>query len=168
MNFDERQHGAPVTTNVRPQMRSASVYRFEDRLLVLPNCPTSAGVLLSSEPCMLLSPEATDTEVGSAVEAALVASTRTVAHPTDWKAASAARLAAAGVKSERAFQRLSSLVQVVAEDGLVRISPSHNGGATGRMRGFHQIAGTEFSLPFPVAQELLGAQIRRGLELCTS
>jgi hypothetical protein len=148
-------------------MQNASVYSFPDRLLVAPNCPTPMGVLLSSEPHTVLSLAAPDHELGIAIEAALFAPTRTVPHPADWKAASAPRLAAAGVKSERAFQLKSALVQVSKTPESVRVSPSHNGGATGDDRGFHPILGAEMNMSGMVGATELAAQVRKALMACT-
>jgi hypothetical protein len=149
-------------------MQRASVYRFPDRLLVVPHCRTPMGILLSSEPYSVLPLEISDHELGAAIEAALLASSRTVAHPTDWKTASAPRLNAAGVKSERAFQQRSTLVQVCKTAESVRVVLSHNGGAAGAERGFHGLANVEIVIPLPSPTEGLAVQVRRAFEQCTS
>ena len=148
-------------------MQNASVYFFPDRVLVVPNCPTPTGLLLSFEPYAVLSLAATDHELGMAIEAALFASTRTVPHPTDWKATSAPRLAAAGVKSERAFQLKSALVQVSKTPESVQVSPSHNGGATGDDRGFRPILGAEVNMSGMVGATELAVQVHKALTACT-
>ena len=149
-------------------MQSVSVYRFPDRLLVAPNCPTPTGVRLSSEPYTVLPTDTSNRELGAAIEAALSISTRTVPHPKDWKAASAPRLTAAGVTSERAFQQKSTLVQILKSEESIRIAPSHNGGAAGEARGFHPIANAEVVVPPMSQSEGIGAEVRRAFEQCTS
>lgn len=149
-------------------MQHASIYCFPDRLLVVPNCPTPTGLLVSSEHYAVLSLAAADRELGMAIEVALSASTRTVPHPNDWKAATAPRLAAAGVESERAFQLKSALVQVSKTPESLHVSPSHNGGATGKDRGFHPIVGSEIEVSPTVGASELGVQVRKALSVCTN
>lgn len=148
-------------------MQHASVYRFKDRILVHPNCPTSAGILLSTAPFAVLPLTASDHELGLAVSAALASSSRVVAHPADWKGEALPRLAAAGVKTERAFQRLSSLVQILFDGTSFQLQPTHNGGGKGDVRGFHAIPGSKNILPLAIEPDTLGAELRRALALCT-
>lgn len=148
-------------------MQNASVYRFKDRILLHPNCSTNAGVLLSTAPFEVLPLEASDHQLGLAVSAALASSSRVVAHPADWKVAALPRLAAAGVKTEQAFQRLSSLVQILFDGTSFQLEPTHNGGSKGDLRGFHAIPGSKIILPLAIQPDALGAELRRALALCS-
>jgi hypothetical protein len=147
-------------------MHSASVYRLKDRLLIHPNCPTPAGIRISVAPFVVLPLDANAQEVGVAIERALSESAKAVPHPTDWKKAAAPRLIAAGLKSEAAFQRCLSLVQVSATDHEIRLVPARNGGPTGDSRGFHEIPTAAISLLKSAQQEAIGTAMLNAFKCC--
>ena len=147
--------------------QSAAIYRFKDRFLVHPSCRTTDGVWLSCSPFVALPLDASNHDLGIALGNALSFSGNVVAHPKDWKAVAAPRLAAAGVKSEAAFQRESAHVQVQASGNSLSLCPTHNGGATGDARGFHFLPAAEIRLSLPMEPEALGAQVRKAFEQCT-
>lgn len=102
--------------NSNASVSAASVYRLKDRLIVSPDKRTTAGLVVASEPFVVLPLEATNDDLGSTLMKALALSKTPMSHPVDWKAIAASRLAAAGVKSKRTFQLNATLVQVTRND----------------------------------------------------
>jgi hypothetical protein len=88
---------------------------------------------------MSLSLESSVMEVGEALLLALEKSGQTIPHPARWTGLAKQRHVAAGVKSETAFQKGAHLVSVYRDQMETRIQPTHNGGATGSNRGFHDL-----------------------------
>lgn len=122
------------------------------------------GVGLDSEPYLALPLEVDATDLGKSVLAALRESGRSVPHPTVWKGLGAARLKAAGVKSERAFQIGSRYVSVELEEGGFLIEPSRNGGTKGDAKGFAPLPGHAIALDADSTADGLGNAIRRALQ----
>lgn len=148
-------------------MQNAVIYFFSDRFLVVPNCLTSTGLRVLSEPYVALPLSVADLEFALAVRTALEISTREIPHPVDWKAAASPRLGAAGVKTERAFQLKSKLVEISKESDSFQICPTHNGGAAGDRKGFCRISGAEFLISAGLNESEFVAQIKRAFSLCT-
>ena len=113
-------------------------------------------ILLDSEPSMIrrLSsgkpyaslPFDVDVEtLGSAALNALGSSGRTVPHPASWNGLGAARLAAAGVRSEKAFHLGARGIGVERLANLLRLEPTRNGGTKGDAKGFEPLPGLALS-----------------------
>jgi len=81
--------------NSNASVSAASVYRLKDRLIVSPDKRTTAGLVVASEPFVVLPLEATNDDLGSTLMKALALSKTPMSHPVDWKAIAASRLAAA-------------------------------------------------------------------------
>jgi hypothetical protein len=148
-------------------MQNVVVYSFPDRFLVMPSCITPTGLRLASAPYVALPLSVTDLEFTHALKSALDISTREVPLPVDWKAAALPRLGAAGVKTERAFQLKSKLVEIVKDSNGIQLRPTHNGGATGDKKGSYWIGGAEFVVSASLNESEFVAQIKRAFSLCT-
>jgi hypothetical protein len=86
-------------------MKRVGIYQLKDRMFIHPWQLTETGLGMGTEPFVALPLEVDPSNLGQAAWEALHQSGRTVALPTDWKTQRAARLKAAGVKSENAFKR---------------------------------------------------------------
>jgi hypothetical protein len=148
-------------------MQHAVVYSFTDRFLVMPSCTTPTGLRLASEPYVALPLAVTDLAFTHALKSALDISTREVPHPVNWKAVALPRLTAAGVKTERAFQLKSKLVEVVKDSNGIHLRPTHNGGATGDKKGFCWIESARFVISATLNESDFVAQIKKAFSLCT-
>ena len=145
---------------------SAAIYQLKDRVLIHPWQITTMGLGIASEPYVSLPLDADTRTLGESVLKALSLSGRTVAHPTSWKELGTARLTAAGVKSEKAFQSgARSLSAERAAQG-IRIEPSRNGGTRGDAKGFAPLPELSLSLPLTASAESLGAAILACFERC--
>ena len=147
-------------------MQSAAVFELKDRLLVHPWQRTTTGLLVASEPYISLPLGADPKTLGDSVLTVLNASGRTVPHPKSWKDVAAARLEAAGVKSERAFQLGARCLNVEREARALRIEPSCNGGAAGDSKGFELLPQVSESLPLHATADEMAAAIHAGFERC--
>lgn len=146
-------------------MQRAAVYRRQDRVVVFPECQTSAGVWISSEPYVQIG--AMDAAViGQALVDSLQRSVLNCAHPTDWTIAARPRLTAASVKSEAAFQRGASLVSVVKSAGRISVIPTRNGGAVDPGRGFSEHPSAALLLAIDAPADELGRAVIQAFESC--
>jgi hypothetical protein len=145
-------------------MEIVSICRLRDRMLIYPNLKTTDGVYLASEPYVTLELSSSARSIGVAVLGALADAAAVIPHPKSWSDVAAARLAAAGVKSERQFQLSSALVEVTRRNGTLEVSPTSNGGASGPDKGFHRLeAGVAASANDPSE---LGEAILQAFERC--
>lgn len=148
-------------------MRHASIYQLPDRILVNPSCLTEAGFLLAAEPYVVFSLEASNEAIGRAVLDALSSSEKVLPTPTDWKAYSAIRHKAAGVKSEITFQLKAKLVSVEASADGISFEPTHNGGTKGDEKGFHGKRELRVRIPSSSEPQEIGSQLLLALRKCT-
>jgi len=148
-------------------MPSAAVYRLRDRVFMHPWQRTTLGLGIASEPYVSLPLDAGDAELGAAVLNALSLSRGTLPHPESPRGLQAARLKAAGVRSEKAFQSDALSLTVELLDRTIRIVPSRNGGTSGESKGFHGLPDRSVSLPFDAGARELGAAICECFERCS-
>lgn len=113
-------------------IRSASVYRVADRLVLCPQLLTRAGFYIAGPPAAFDWPVGREAMIG-ALEAALAASGRIVATPRRDDHDFGPVVAAAGVRSHKAFMARAVLVDVTLEKGMLHVLPMVNRGAR---RGF--------------------------------
>jgi hypothetical protein len=146
-------------------MKSAAVYQLKDRILVHPWQRTDMGLGMATEPYLALPLEVDAATLGKTVLDALGESGRTIPHPTVWKGQGAARLKAAGVKSERAFQTGSRYVSVERKRGGFLIEPSRNGGTKGDAKGFEPLPSHAIALNSDSSVDDVGNAIRKGMEI---
>jgi hypothetical protein len=125
------------------------------------------GLSIASEPYFSMPLDADAKALGDSVLNALSVSGRTVPHPTSWKGLSTARLNAAGVKSEWAFQLGTRSLSAEREAQKLRIEPSRNGGTKRDAKGFEPLPELSISLPLNSSAETIGAAIRACFERCT-
>ena len=124
------------------------------------------GLNIASEPYVSLPLDADAKAMGDSVFNVLSLSGRTVLHPTSWKGLGTARLNAAGVKSERAFQLGARSLSVERETQGFRIEPSRNGGTKGDSKGFEPLPELSLSLPLTSSADTLGTAIHACFESC--
>lgn len=118
------------------QSRWTSIYRFPNHLIVCPESQTTAGMKVAVEPFQVLPIPVSPTELGAAIQRALAESRWDIPQPADWKKLASPRLAAAGVKTEAAFQKKSQLVSAEFNGAVLKFVPYRNGGGTGMTKGF--------------------------------
>ena len=145
---------------------SVAIYQLKDRVLIHPWQQTTMGLGIASEPYVSLPLDADARALGDSVLNALSLSGRTVPHPTSWKGLGTARLNAAGVKSEKAFQQGARSLSAERGAQGFRIEPSRNGGTKGDLKGFEPLPELSLSLPLTSSAETLGAAIRACFEKC--
>jgi hypothetical protein len=147
-------------------MHSAAVYRLKDRILVHPWQQTTAGLGIACGPYTSLPLDVDASALGESVFAALSQSGQTVPHPSSWKGLDGARLKAAGVKSEKAFQSGARSLTVERAGPSFRLEPSRNGGSKGDTKGFEPLPELSTSLPLSASAVALGHAILACLEQC--
>ena len=119
-------------------MRLVNAFRLSDRYFIHPNKQTTDGVWLAQGDYVSISLQAPMEEIGAAILVALEQSSGVIPHPTNWAGLAKRRLAAAGVRSEKAFIQDACLVSVSLGDQM-SFEPYSNGGSTGETRGFSPI-----------------------------
>jgi hypothetical protein len=120
-------------------VKKASIYKLRSRFIVCPVNTTTSGIGITSEPYIVLPETVSAFDLGEAINRVLDSSHDGVSQPSDWRELAAPRLAAAGVKSESAFQKQTLLVSLIANGKTVSFTPQRNGGATGPDKGFAPI-----------------------------
>ena len=84
-------------------------------------------------------------------------------HRTRTLALAPPRSAAAGVKSERAFQLQSLLVSVTMIADVILLLPTRNGGASGNEKGFHTLEDQAIEVLAKAASERLVAALNQAV-----
>ena len=107
-------------------MKQATAYKRKAQLFVHSSSRTTAGVWILGEPCIRLDEACSDLEFGTAVKAALDASSSDVPHPRSWAGLLDPLLKLAGVKSWSAFAKTASCVEIEEDGGKVSIIPTKN------------------------------------------
>ena len=148
------------------QIRRASIYRFPERFIVCPVSTTTSGIGIASEPYVVLPRPMSFAELGKAISQALDNSHDGIPNPLSWRELVAPRLAAAGVKSDRAFQKQAALVSVIFSGTTMTFAPHRNGGATGSDKGFSPIDDSEVHVHLPT-QEISGETALQTFDRCT-
>jgi len=143
----------------------AAIHQLKDRMFIHPWQVTEDGLGIASEPYVALPLDADSAALGKAALEALRKSGRTVPHPKDWKAQAAARLKAAGVKSEKAFQAGARYVSIERDASRLTIEPWRNAGTTGDSKGFDPLPHLDMTLADDVSAAELGDVIRKALQL---
>lgn len=110
-------------------MKKAVIYQRKKAYFVRAQSETVTGLWIESEPTIVVASDATPTEIGTAITAALDGARSGVPHPTDWKAVVAPLLARAGVKSYEAFAKSAAVIDVQEDDGQVGLLPTKNRGS---------------------------------------
>jgi hypothetical protein len=155
----------------RPGPREIAVcYRYDDRVFLCASCVTDAGFRFDSEPYRLLSANASDAELGSALLEVLAGAKRIIPTP-DREAARNARarlLRAAGLSSERKLQQRAVCCTIYRDPRELRFTPSHNGGTRGDRKGFHHRSDTSVAIPPNGPPAQAGEALRSALSRCTS
>ena len=90
-----------------------------------------------------------------------------VDQPTNYKELTKARLKAARVRYERAFQLGSKLVTVTRSTQHFRFVPTANDGATGSQRGFIALESSATTCSVSVEASVLGDALVKALDRCT-
>lgn len=121
---------------------------------------------MAVEPFEVLSITVSPTELGAAILRALAESRWGIPQPTDWKKFASPRLAAAGVKTEAAFQKKSQHISAEYNGSELKFVPSRNGGAVGITKGFEAAIEHE-TMTKEMSSEALGAAIFIAFESCT-
>jgi hypothetical protein len=146
-------------------MDTVNAFRLRDRYFVHPNKRTTAGLWIAQPEFKCLQLDATPESLGLVVLAALAQSHGVIAQPTDWSALSKPRLAAAGVRSERAFMAGARLVEIERGD-CFRFGPTRNGGSNGDQRGFARLSDGQVSIPLHSPPRIVGEAFLNALEEC--
>lgn len=148
-------------------MQMANAYRLRDRYLIHPSKRTSAGGWLAQPDFVCLPLHASPEVLGKAVLHSLAQSVGVLPHPTVWAGLSKPRLAAAGVRSEKAFMRGTALVDISLETEMA-LRPTENGGTTGDQRGFTALLDKRIALPARSSPLDIGRALLLAFDACTS
>ena len=145
-------------------MKHAAVYRRRDNVLVHPDGRTTAGVFIGIEPFIVLSASSDAATIGMALRRALASFRDGLRHPQshEWDAVSSPLYAAAGVKNWGAFVRGTVLVNVEADDDVIRVLPQENRGARD---GFQPKGLPSIEVPATATDDEIGSAVLRALDL---
>ena len=107
--------------------------------------------------------------LGASIKKHLELSENNMPDIKDFKTYYSNYLKAAGFKNSKAEYLNAKQVYVVQKEQIIRISPSHNGGATGKERGFGPTKNDEkIQVDINVTEIELGEQIKNAWAFCTT
>ena len=149
-------------------MKIINAYTFPDRLLVHPMAKTSTGLWFAIEPYVTLERNGSMIKLGEVILSILDIPAEVVERPDDWAALNKARYKAAGVSSERFFQKQAKLVEVSLKDELIYFEPTHNGGSAGDNKGFMPLKTLIKPLPKESSAQEIGKKLLLAFDYCTS
>src|SRR5262249_55881027 len=120
---------------------------------------TTDGVWILTEPCVKLSEDCSDRDLGAAARAAVAASRTGVPHPQTWSGLLDPLLRQAGGKTWSAFARTATGAEIEEDGGKASVIPTGNLGVD---EGFQPIPAKAEIVDLDAA-EALGASVRRAL-----
>jgi hypothetical protein len=144
----------------------ADAYRWANRVLVNSVARTRAGFSVATEPWIALPAEFQPTELGRALAEALSSSKTDLLLPIDYKALKAARLSAAGVRSERQFMQSVQFVSIESDGSGISFTPSRNAGWLGEQKGFHLLENQTVRVSISADSAALGVALAKAWSLC--
>ena len=112
-------------------MKSATVYRRKHVLYVHPKSRTTDGLWIVTDPILKLDEPVGDSDIGSAIRAALDRSESNVPRPTNWDEISKVLLKGTGASSWSKFVQSTSCVIVTSTGDELSVMPTENRGARG-------------------------------------
>lgn len=140
-------------------MRRATAYRRKGHFFVHASSRTTDGVWILTEPCVKLSEDCSDRDLGAAARAAVAASRTGVPHPQTWSGLLDPLLRQAGVKTWSAFAKTATCAEIEEDGGKASVIPTRNLGVD---EGFQPIPAKAEIVDLDAA-EALGASVRRAL-----
>ncbi|MGF1593369.1 MAG: hypothetical protein ACFCUW_08830 [Kiloniellaceae bacterium] len=144
---------------------SAQIFRREDRIIVHSQSKTTVGVWIAIEPLFILPMDASNSELGAAVLAALERSEESVPHPlqSELRKIASPLHRAAGVRSWRAFSYNTILAAARQQEQEIILVPYEN---RGPKAGFVEKVNQKLALPLGPSDEV-GAKVREALALAS-
>jgi CDI immunity protein len=128
--FKKKEHTAQVKT----QQANASLY--PDRILVATEEKTVVGYSITTPNITKLPADATAESIGQTIRKHLSLSKTDVPAPSDFKAMYQDFLNKAGFKNAKAHHKNARHLSIYQKGQAINITPTINGGATGKERGF--------------------------------
>lgn len=122
------------TVQVKTQQANATLY--PDQILIATEDNTVVGYSITTPNITKLPVDAATEIIGQTVRRHLSLSKTGVPVPTDFKAMYQDFLNAAGLKSAKAHHKAARHLSIYQKDQAISITPTINGGATGKERGF--------------------------------
>lgn len=159
--FKKKEHGVKVKT----QQATATFY--PDQILIVTDDKTVVGYSIVTTTMTKLPIDAAADTIGQTVRKHLSSSRTDVPAPSDFKARYQAFLNSAGFKNAKAHHKGGRHLFIYQKDQAVIITPTINGGATGKKRGFlgsKHIPSIQVSAS--IGDEELGERIKEGWLKC--
>lgn len=150
--------------NTRPP--HAGAYLIGDDIIVYPLAFTVDGIGVSVPPVHRLSRNAPRSNLGAALRDALFTPV-SIVPPRFWKERAELGvqfLKAARVRSWRQLQLSARNCNIVAADGLVRLTPLRNGGTRGDTKGFQPFGAADLTVPDSASDDELGTALVEALD----
>jgi hypothetical protein len=107
-------------------MKSASIYMRNKRFIVHPWSTTLTGLLIATEPFIVLDGAVSPEDLGKAICHALDSAASGLPYPERWLDIDKPLLSAAGVKSWKAFVKQAACCLTLEKDKVIEIVPQKN------------------------------------------
>lgn len=145
--------------------RGCGVYQHPDVLLLHGERRAEAGFTVASAPVRRLSPDATESEIGSALRSVLAAYVADEPDPPDLKQHRDAFLKATGFRSWKELEGSAKSCWISEEDGTVTLTPLKNGGRSGPSKGFQPFGAADVVVPSASSDHETGRALLKALAI---
>jgi hypothetical protein len=160
-NLFKRQKETPANSILQ-----ANTTLYPDKILIETTDRVKEGFGISSSNITIL-PLNTDTEVlGSVVRHHLSLTKAGLPIPEDYKQHYNDFLKKAGFKNGKAHHRNALLLNIDQQENEIKITPTRNGGYTGKNRGFLEIKDICITVKADTDNAVLGDKIKHGWTMC--
>ena len=141
---------------------------YSDKILIVTVDKVKEGFGLSSTKLTILPTDAASELIGFTLRKQLALTEHGLSIPKDYKQHYSGFLSAAGFKNAKEHHKDALHLMIGQKDGIISITPTHNGGATGKERGFIVTKEmTDVKVSNDVSNTELGEQVKAAWKLCT-
>lgn len=154
------------STQTKDTTLQASATLYPDKILIETIDRVKEGFGISSENISLLPIDIAAETLGSKVKHHLRLTQTGLSIPADYRQHYSNFLKKAGFKNGKEHHRNALRVEISQHDGLIKISPTKNGGYTGKDRGFVGVKDADIILNMAIDDAALGDKIKFGWTKC--
>ena len=156
-------------TTVPKKVLQASATLYPDFILITTEDKTVVGYSITTTTITKLPVEASAETIGHLVRKHMSLSKTDVPAPTDFKVHYKEFLHTAGFKSAKEHHKGAKFLSIYQKDDVITINPTHNGGATGKDRGFIGVKGmATVQVCSEITDAEFGEQIKAAWNTCTN
>ena len=153
-------------TVLKDRILQASATLYPDKIIIATIDRLTSGGGISSTNITLLPHDSDPSLLGSTVRQHLSLTKENLPIPSDWKQHYADFLKQVGFKNGKEHHKNALLLNLHQKDDTITISPTNNGGYTGKDRGFLGIKDSDININVDIDNTTLGEKINDSWAKC--